>query len=107
MSKKQETETTTAVAEVPKSELATTNASGLEISSTDIDVPRVNIVQKTSEIEAPLGAVVLDKQHVLAEADEAISVLFSLRVGARTSTMTATRSQTAYAGRGRSNQSVL
>ena len=74
MSKKQETETTTAVAEVPKSELATTNASGLEISSTDIDVPRVNIVQKTSEIEAPLGAVVLDKQHVLAEADEAISV---------------------------------
>ena len=74
MSKKQETETATAVAEVPKSELATTNASGLEISSTDIDVPRVNVVQKTSEIEAPLGAVVLDKQHTLAEADETIPV---------------------------------
>ena len=73
MSKKQETEAT-AVVEVSKNELAAANASGLEISSSDIDVPRVNIVQKTSEIEAPLGAVVLDKQHVLAEADEAISV---------------------------------
>ena len=74
MSKKQETETATAVAEVPKSELATTNASGLEISSTDIDVPRVNIVQKTSEIEAPLGSLVLDKTYILSEAEDTVAV---------------------------------
>ena len=74
MSKKQETETATALVEAPKNELAAANASGIVISSSDIDVPRVNVVQKTSEIEAPLGAVVLDKQHVLAEADETIPV---------------------------------
>ena len=74
MSKKQETETATALAEAPKNELTAANASGIAISPSDIDVPRVNIVQKTSEIEAPLGAVVLDKQHELAETDETIPV---------------------------------
>jgi hypothetical protein len=73
MSKKQETPAT-AIAEAPKNELAAANASGIVIAASDIDVPRVNVVQKTSEIEAPLGAVVLDKQHVLAEADETIPV---------------------------------
>lgn len=73
MSKKQE-EPATALAEAPQNELTAANASGIVISSSDIDVPRVNVVQKTSEIEAPLGAVVLDKQHVLAEADETIPV---------------------------------
>ena len=73
MSKKQE-ETATALAEAPKNGLTATNASGIDISPSDIDVPRVNVVQKTSEIEAPLGAVVLDKQHVLSLADETIPV---------------------------------
>ena len=77
--KKQETvskkqETNTALAEKPKAELATANASGMTISSSDIDVPRVNIVQKTSEIEAPLGSLVLDKTHVLAEAEDTVAV---------------------------------
>ena len=70
MSKKQDT----AIAEVPTSELAASNASGIAIASSDIDVPRINVVQKTSDIEAPLGAVVLDKQHTLAEADQSVPV---------------------------------
>ena len=70
MSKKQDT----TIAEVPTSELATSNASGITIASSDIDVPRINVVQKTSDIEAPLGAVVLDKQHTLAEADQPVPV---------------------------------
>lgn len=70
MSKKQDT----AIAEVPTSELAASNASGIAIASSDIDVPRINVVQKTSDIEAPLGAVVLDKQHNLAEADQSVPV---------------------------------
>ena len=70
MSKKQDT----AIAEVPTSELAASNASGIAIASSDIDVPRINVVQKTSDIEAPLGAVVLDKQHTLAEADQPVPV---------------------------------
>jgi hypothetical protein len=72
--KKEEGDLAVAEAHHHKSELAAANASGITISSTDIDVPRVNVVQKTSEIDAPLGAVVLDKQHVLAEADETIPV---------------------------------
>lgn len=71
MSKKQ---ASTAIAEAPKSELAASNASGIAIASSDIDVPRINVVQKTSDIEAPLGAVVLDKQHTLAEADQTVPV---------------------------------
>jgi|TARA_A100001391_G_scaffold141117_2_gene99001 hypothetical protein len=70
VSKKQDT----TIAEVPTSELATSNASGITIASSDIDVPRINVVQKTSDIEAPLGAVVLDKQHTLAEADQPVPV---------------------------------
>jgi len=70
VSKKQDT----AIAEVPTSELAASNASGIAIASSDIDVPRINVVQKTSDIEAPLGAVVLDKQHTLAEADQPVPV---------------------------------
>ena len=70
MSKKQDT----AIAEVPTSELAASNASGIAIASSDIDVPRINVVRKTSDIEAPLGAVVLDKQHTLAEADQSVPV---------------------------------
>jgi hypothetical protein len=70
VSKKQDT----AIAEVPTSELAASNASGIAIASSDIDVPRINVVQKTSDIEAPLGAVVLDKQHNLAEADQSVPV---------------------------------
>ena len=75
MSKKQE-ESSSAIAEAQhhKSELAASNASGMTIASSDIDVPRVNVVQKTSDIEAPLGAVVLDKQHILAEADQTVPV---------------------------------
>ena len=75
MSKKQE-ESSSAIAEAQhhKSELAASNASGMDIDSSDIDVPRVNVVQKTSDIEAELGAVVLDKQHVLAEAEQAVPV---------------------------------
>ena len=73
MAKKQEAET--AIAEVNPAELTTTTASGLVIEQSDIMVPRVNVIQKTSEIEAPLGAVVLDKQYVLAPVDESIPVV--------------------------------
>tara|TARA_R100000005_G_C4994841_1_gene201775 strand:- start:1187 stop:1861 length:675 start_codon:yes stop_codon:yes gene_type:complete len=49
------------------------NASGLDITPEDIDVPRLNIVQKLSSIEAPLAAIVLDKQHVLAHENEPLN----------------------------------
>lgn len=42
------------------------------IEPSDIEIPRINVVQKTSEIEAPFGSVVLDKQFVIAEPEMAV-----------------------------------
>ena len=47
-------------------------AASMMIESTDIEIPRLNIIQKTSEIDAPFGSVVLDKQYVIAEPEEKI-----------------------------------
>lgn len=38
-------------------------------SASDIDIPRINIVQKMSDLDAPNGAIVLDKEFVLAEVE--------------------------------------
>lgn len=50
------------------------------IEASDIDIPRVNVVQKTSDFtcrdgeDAPLGALVLDKTFILADPEENILV---------------------------------
>ena len=54
---------------------ATTNimsATNMMIEPSDIEIPRINVVQKTSEIEAPFGSVVLDKQFVIADPESAV-----------------------------------
>jgi hypothetical protein len=45
-----------------------TNQSGLMIDSSDIDIPRVNVVQKTSDIDAPTGSLVLAKLYVAKDS---------------------------------------
>lgn len=52
-----------------------TDASAPNFDVEDIDIPRINIVQKMSSIDAPNGAIVLDKQHVLAEAEAPVKVV--------------------------------
>jgi hypothetical protein len=52
-----------------------TNESGLMMDSSDIDIPRINLVQKTSDINAPVGSVVVDKKHVLLKPDEPAEVV--------------------------------
>ena len=47
----------------------------LSFKADDIDIPRLNVIQKMSEIEGPLGSVVLDKEHVLTAAEEKIPVI--------------------------------
>jgi hypothetical protein len=47
-----------------------TNQSGLMIDFGDIDYPRVNVVQKTSDIEAPTGSLVLDKKYTLLKPEQ-------------------------------------
>ena len=61
------------VVEVKKNELA--GVQKLAITPSDIDIPRLNLVQKTSSIEGPVGSVVLDKTHVLMEPDESRDVI--------------------------------
>jgi len=60
-------------AEVKKNELAAPTG-GLQIEATDIDIPMINVVQKLSEIDGPVGSIVLDKKYVLAEADTPLTV---------------------------------
>jgi len=58
------------------------NAAGLDITSSDIDVPYINIVQQISTFEGPTGAIMVDKQHVMAQAEEdALVTIVSVNKG--------------------------
>lgn len=48
---------------------------GLSANYGDIDIPRLNVIQKMSEIEGPIGSVVIDKDSVLIEAGKKIPVV--------------------------------
>lgn len=63
----------TALAEANTGLSTNTAVSGFDAS--DIDIPRINVVQKMSQIDAPIGAIVLNKKTVLAEADTPIEVI--------------------------------
>lgn len=73
MSKKNE------LTEAPTTNLA--NALSDTLDQSDIDIPRVNVVQKTSDITgpdgnpAPYGSLVLDKRIILAAPEEPIQVV--------------------------------
>ena len=70
----------TELTKAPNSNL-TTSAISDTLDSSDIDIPRVNVVQKTSDITgpdgepAPFGSLVLDKRYILAQPEEAIHVV--------------------------------
>tara|TARA_R110000824_G_scaffold51312_1_gene143217 strand:- start:12239 stop:12892 length:654 start_codon:yes stop_codon:yes gene_type:complete len=70
----------TELAKAPTNNL-TTAALSDTLDSSDIDIPRVNVVQKTSDITgpdgepAPFGSLVLDKRFILAQPEEAIQVV--------------------------------
>jgi len=55
--------------------LSTAKTQSLALVSQDIDIPRLNVIQKMSEIEGPVGSVVLDKDSVLLEAEEKTPVI--------------------------------
>lgn len=73
MSKKEET--AVAVVEEENTSLATTAAGAMHIDAEDIDIPRINVIQKMSQIDAPVGAIVLNKTHVLAEAETPLDTI--------------------------------
>lgn len=63
------------VTNAPKQELSTETAQPLSFSSSDLEIPRLNIVQKMSEIDGPLGSIVVDKEDVIAEAGDKLKVI--------------------------------
>lgn len=47
---------------------------GLMYDASDVDIPKGNIVQKISQIDGPLGALVVDQQHVVVLAETPVNV---------------------------------
>jgi len=47
----------------------------LSITPADIEIPRLNVVQKMSQIEGPVGGVVIDRKAVLIDKDETCAAL--------------------------------
>lgn len=55
-------------------ELSTANHS-LAFNSQDIEIPRLNVIQKMSEIEGDIGSVVIDKTDTLLKAEQKVPVI--------------------------------
>ena len=51
------------------------NNGGFVVSLEDVDIPRLNVIQKMSSIEGRVGGVVIDKSDVLIEKDERFDVI--------------------------------
>jgi len=51
------------------------NNGGFVVSLEDVDIPRLNVIQKMSSIEGPVGGVVIDKSDVLFEKGERVDVI--------------------------------
>jgi len=60
-----------------KAEISTGQSSngGFVVSLEDVDIPRLNVIQKMSSIEGPVGGVVIDKSDVLIQKDQRIDVI--------------------------------
>ena len=65
----------TEVVEAKKKELAKHEPPKLNIAPSDIDISKINLIQKSSQIDGPVGAFVLDQQHVILDADETSEVI--------------------------------
>jgi len=75
-------ENNTAVADTQVAEVAANNTSlstqshsAIQIDAEDIDIPRINVTQKMSQIDAPIGSIVVNKTDVVAVADQPIEVI--------------------------------
>jgi hypothetical protein len=69
-------EEVTVVATVEPQLPATRPTAGLSaFVSEDIEIPRLNVIQKMSTIEGPTGAVTIDKESVLLQAEQKVPVV--------------------------------
>ena len=67
--------TEAAVVKTEEVALTTTPTDTLAFSTPDIDIPRLNVIQKMSEIKGPIGSIVIDQDAVLLEAEQKVPVV--------------------------------
>lgn len=65
----------TEVVEAKKKELTKPEHPKLNIAPSDIDISKINLIQKSSQIEGPVGSFVLDQQHVILETGDSTEVI--------------------------------
>ena len=52
-----------------------TNVSGIEIDVEDIEIPRINVCQKMSQSDAPVGSILYDKTYEIAAPDTPVKTI--------------------------------
>ena len=48
---------------------------GAGFSADDIDIPKLNVLQKMSQITGPTGSIIIDQKHVIAAPEQKLSVI--------------------------------
>jgi len=48
---------------------------GIQIDAEDIDIPRINVCQKMSNSDAPVGSILFDKEHEIAAPNVPVKVI--------------------------------
>jgi len=70
-----EATTAPAAATTPNTALAAPSTAFSHSVNSDIEIPRLNVIQKMSDVEGDLGSVVLDKQEQIIDANTSIPVV--------------------------------
>lgn len=65
----------TQLKEVESKELTTNVNIGIEVDPSDIDIPRINVSQKMSQGDSPVGSIVWDRSHVIAGPNETVKAI--------------------------------
>tara|TARA_R110000744_G_scaffold353384_5_gene459725 strand:- start:718 stop:1371 length:654 start_codon:yes stop_codon:yes gene_type:complete len=52
-----------------------TNVSGIEIDAEDIEIPRINLIQKMSQSDAPVGSILFDKMYEIGPPEVPVKTI--------------------------------
>lgn len=63
------------IVESSNTEISTNVNTGIQIDIEDIEIPRINVCQKMSNSDAPVGSVLFDKTYDIAPPNKALKVI--------------------------------
>lgn len=63
------------IVEASNTEISTNVNTGIQIDIEDIEIPRINVCQKMSNSDAPVGSVLFDKTYDIAPPNKALKVI--------------------------------